>query len=129
MRKEIVGTIMNKLKQRIAIAKIMGWSDIQDPIMFSALMKTPAGYAPGTNGPYFSTIPDYEHDLNCCHDFEKYIRENSLWSSYCTELETICSRTENYDDWVPIEYAEHAIGASASERCEAFLKLMNKWKK
>jgi len=122
-----LGLIMKEINQRIKIAQIMGWSNIQDPIIFSAVMRTPAGYAPGTDGPYFSTITDYLHDLNSCHEFEKYIRENSLWSTYCLELETVCSRTENWDYWVAIEYAEHAIGASAPERCEAFLKIMNKW--
>ena len=107
---------MTKESQRVALAKLLDWTDIQDPIMFSAIMKTPAGFPPGTNGPHYSTIPDALNDLNVIHEIELKLTGNPLFTGYELVLGKV----------VPLD--RRLIFASAEQRGEAILKTLNLWK-
>jgi hypothetical protein len=63
-------------------------------------------------------FPDYLNNLNACHEFEKKLigLGPSALDTYELFLLAICTR------------AGHRIfRATAAQRCEAFLKTINKW--
>ena len=98
---------MNKIKQRIAIAKACRWE-------------------PETFGPDWwqseSKMPDYPNDLNAMHEAEKVLRDK--WDSYFGELISIRSR-DALKSQHPADLSP--AGATAAQRAEAFLKTLNLW--
>lgn len=60
-------------------------------------------------------LPDYLNDLNAMHEAEKVLHlEIGLWGGYCGFL-------VKDNTWFS------AVGATASQRAEAFLKTLNLW--
>ena len=60
-------------------------------------------------------IPNYCHDLNAMHDAEKELSYDEI-QSYKRKLNRVCGP------------ATHPIFAEASERAEAFLRTIGKWR-
>ena len=56
--------------------------------------------------PYLN-MPDYLNDLNAMHEAEKVLNDHQ-WDDYICQL-------------------GHAMGATAAQRAEAFLKTLNLW--
>ena len=106
---------MSPIEQRIAIAEACGWTNVQEPIMFSALMDTPAAHAPGTSGPSFSTIPDYLNDLNAMREAEVMLAEDLMFNAYESALDRVVPMSQRW------------ILATAAQRAEAFLRTIGKW--
>lgn len=65
-------------------------------------------------GLYRVPIPDYPGDLNACHEMEKTLTGNEV-TRYDNHLHAICGSLQK------------AIRATASQRCEAFLRAVGKW--
>jgi len=98
---------MSPEAQRIKIAEACGWTFItSDP-------KYPHGLPPkGKHDTYTSPLPDYLNDLNAMHEAEKVL-------SY-----------EQFDEYY-VQISMRMVRpfhATAAQRCEAFLRTINKWK-
>lgn len=93
---------MNPEQQRIAIAEACGWEPI------------PEGHFHPDN-PIGQTMPDYLNDLNAMHEAEKVLTNEQL-EVYCNILHK------------PNHGVYWAIHATASQRAEAFLRTIGKWK-
>jgi hypothetical protein len=126
-------------QQRIEIAKACGWKEIQDPIMFSYLMTTPAGIAPEETERLFSTIPDYLNDLNAMHEAwsilingPKIGKEVSNDKIALRQLAMVVD-PRHAPDWpdcdsYPIRTVLAIANATAIQISEAFLKTLKLWK-
>lgn len=115
---------MTKSEQRIAIGRACGWRLLggsRDPSHHSWVHDS----RPGSFGMW--PLPDYLNDLNACRDMEHWLEyhctqwygdENagSAPEAYMAHLMDIV----NDDDWL-------FMGATAAQRCEAFLKTLNLW--
>lgn len=97
---------MTSEAQRIKIAEACGWTFItSDP-------KYPHGLPPkGKHNTYTSPLPDYLNDLNAIHaaiaalPFDQQINVAELLTGDLVEV----------------------MQATAAQRCEAFLRTINKW--
>jgi len=102
--------------QRIAIAEACGWkrSDLRPSWCH------PDNWSMAKNGSYEvwvsqDKLPDYLNDLNAMHEAENtVIKPQRLWYQYCLKL-----NGRSFDE---------SIGATASQRAEAFLRTIGKWK-
>lgn len=119
---------MKPQAQRIAIAEACGWSDIQEPIMFSALMPTPAGIAPNETDRLFSTIPDYLNSLDAMVAAEAIIGDAETQIRYAANVLIEMGFPDLYEAHdLNVDYCWHALGASPKERAKAFLRTLNLW--
>jgi hypothetical protein len=84
--------------QRIAIAEECGWK---------TGYRDPEAWHP---------LPDYLNDLNAMHEAEKML-VSLQWVSYSRRLQTLCDESVTWP-----------IHATASQRAEAFLRTIGKWK-
>ena len=93
--------------QRIAIAEACGW--LLDHINRSAMY-----YAPSMD----CHVGDPLSDLNACHEFEEKLIALGppALDTYEIFLSAICARAGN-----------RIFRATAPQRCEAFLKALDKW--
>lgn len=106
---------MSPKKQRIAIAKTLGWENIWSSIML--------GTDPSDG--LRDTVPDYLEDLNAMHEVEIFLSKqtNSDGGSrmpwYRHNLYNVCLDAKS-----PFCNPEHA---TAAQRAEAFLKTVKLW--
>ena len=98
---------MSPEAQRIAIAEACGW--LLDHINRSAMY-----YVPSMD----CHVGDPLSDLNACHEFEEKLigLGPPALDTYEIFLSAICARAGN-----------RIFRATAAQRCEAFLKTINKW--
>lgn len=124
-------------EQRIAIAEFCGakwrrqvttgcvWLMLNEPTesLFQVIERPDPipGYA-------INDTPDYPNDLNAVHEAEKNLSDtqtNDQWSRYCEELNALCCR-------IPCgggnRLCGYTIHASATQRAEALLRTIGKWK-
>lgn len=127
---------MNKELQRIKIAEACGWKRCSYPptyrqgghehahAMFglntSPLlgMHRPEWKGKKDHGPFSTPVPppDYLNDLNACAEFEKVLTEEQHYQ-YARTLEEVVATVGRCRPHL----------ASAPQRCDAFLKVMNLW--
>ena len=120
---------MNQEKQRIAIAKAVGYKIIDSPTTagFVRLQK-PDGNPVCSVGEEsrdnlwpsaiaWNWIPDYPNSLDAIHEAVETLRhkDGSEWFDYRVHLADICGSTGN------------CIQATAAQRAEAFLKTLGLW--
>lgn len=111
---------MTKQKQRIAIAEACGWTFTKYPDNTIWPTNPKGKFGIDTAG---NTIeyPNYLHDLNAMHEAENIFWEvdstEDLWNVYTMHLNKICKRDSNC-----------SIRATATQRAEAFLRTIGKWK-
>jgi len=104
-------------QQRITIAEACGWEPCEPRIFswqkLSHAFKKDGAYYGGLN-----SIPDYSNDLNAMHEAEKMLTDLDLYRRflYLVVLEDP-SNTSNEPAW-----------ATATQRAEAFLRTIGKWK-
>lgn len=123
-------------KQRIAIAKACGWKLTQPPV------KIPIGTEMGVLDLHKKErkfwhagfLPDYLNDLNDMHDAEKapgVIVGPAEWSKYCDQIRIKIGRDIELrcgpGSVVGFMCLEAAVGATAVQRAEAFLRTLNLW--
>jgi len=83
-------------------------------------MGTPAAYAPGTDGPYFTTIPDYLSDLNAMYEAENVLDSQQI-NRYGEFL--MCAYTGFHGVWTITAY-RRSVHATAAHRAKAFLQAL-----
>ena len=99
---------MSPESQRIAIAEFLGWK-LAGRVMDKLLMFPPE------HGDW-AHPPDYPNDLSACADFEAHLTD-AQWQIYALHLGPLTSSR-----------VKHYIGATAEQRCGAFLRTLNLWK-
>ena len=112
---------MSPEKQRIAVAKAIGWTNIKI-IPLPASNKKHSGEAGvsvcGARHPSWGfgscSVPDYPNDLNAMHEAEKVLTEHQNDSIYPRNLGAWRNPTK-------------AIYAPAAQRSEAFLRTLGLW--
>ena len=102
---------MTQEEQRIAIAEACGWTQIESCTCCDGVSR---GYQP-TPGAHKKHLPDYLNDLNAMHDAEKMLNEKQ---------EDIMNSTL----WDIMNGRKYLWHATASQRAEAFLRTIGKWK-
>ena len=107
---------MTREQQRIAIAEACGWK-------CTAAFKEAIACWVRPNGMDHETesIPDYLHDLNAMHEAEKVLTEDQQ-EQYLNNLYEVCNLHSMIND------AWNLNCATASQRAEAFLRTIGKWK-
>lgn len=114
---------MSPEAQRIAIAKACGWvyvgSDSTTPWYLSP-KDAPLALADPRPWREIDSrrrhLPDYLTDLNACHEMEQTLYGKPQWRSY---VQTLYGIVNNGGDGM--------IHATTAQRCEAFLRTLNKW--
>jgi len=106
--------LMNLIKQRIAIAEIVGWRinpRVPAELKYDAIM---CWIRPGNMDWHDEQLPDY---LNCHNAIQEAINTLSLTlkTAYASKLFDICG------SWAATTWA------TPKQKCEAFLKVMGKW--
>ena len=111
---------MSPEQQRIAIAEALGWLVTDDGSNNHKIMGSRHGWKQGFRP---EPIPDHPNDLNACHEFEEMI--GAKWPTYCEILLRI---VEPEPRTLEVCHYWNLLHATAAQRCEAFLKTINKWK-
>jgi hypothetical protein len=97
---------MTPEQQNIAIAEVMGWTNIAAPPYQDWQHPT----LPSRNTP--SGRPAYHSDLNACAEFESTLTGNE-WDKYCDHFGGSL---------------RGCASATAPQRCEAFLRVKGLWR-
>lgn len=75
------------------------------------------------SGSYYQYEPDYFRCLNLCHLMEKTLSDINSYSYWNIHLPYVCEAKDG--EWISLQ----GVGsASSSQRCEAFLRTIGKWK-
>ena len=110
---------MTAEQQRIEIALACDWTDVRYESNYFIGRSTPKSTLRGNNHKgNRREIPDYLNDLNACHEFEEKLIALGppALDTYEIFLSAICARAGN-----------RIFRATAAQRCEAFLKTLDKW--
>ena len=108
---------MNNQQINIAIAESLGWTNINHgTVQYTARMP---------NGKW-DIIPNYTSDLNACHELEKTLDDKQL-ARYAQQIIGSARREMNIPDHESHYPVPFIISATASQRCENYLKTIGKW--
>jgi len=112
---------MNPEQQDIAIFESLGWKYLPPVKRDSSFIVRPENlprWKKGREIAYKDDIPSYGTDLNACREFEEKLIALGppALDTYEIFLSAICTRAGN-----------RIFRATAAQRCEAFLKTINKW--
>ena len=112
---------MNTEKQRIEIALACGWTDVRHESNYFGGRSTPRSTLRGNNhkGNRWE-IPDYLNDLNAIHHAVKSLPQNLMPRYFACLCNVVSGSLSLYG------YSK-ATEATAAQRCEAFLKTLDKW--
>ena len=105
---------MTPEEQRVAIAEACGWK--WEKFWTGELYGKPIG----EQGPLME-LPDYLNDLNAMHDAEKVLTPTEF-EAYRWILWGLCKQPQ------VTEWNRDYLSATASQRAEAFLCTIGKWK-
>jgi len=102
--------------QRIAIAEACGWKSCAGDSGFVTRYK-------GTTSETTVRVklPDYPNDLNAIHDAVKSLPQNIMPRYFACLCNVVSGALSLYG-------YSRATEATAAQRCEAFLRTINKWK-
>ena len=106
---------MKPEEQRIAIAEACGWKNV-DAGAGRVWGFTTRHKGTPSESDVCVDIPNYLKDLNAMHDVEKTMNNNDWWK-FVEHLTNICGGGTAL-----------GISATASQRAEAFLRTIGKWK-
>lgn len=111
---------MDNIKQRIAIARALGWKHLpKDPEMIQYTAELPNGK--------WGLIPDYPNDLNAMRIAEMTI-PSELYAEYLDQLDIACGGELSLSMMLEgPDYGFIMITAPADKRAESFLKIFNLW--
>lgn len=130
---------MTKERQRIKIAEALGWTDIEIiPAYYGAY---PVDTLVGKYKRMKRAIPEYQRDLNACHEMEKAealkhtqpLGDYDTWLRVVTHRDYDCLKYREGNEWgwpvgCPVGVKTSLLwSASAEHRCEAFLRALNLW--
>ncbi len=108
---------MSPEEQRIAIAEACGWTETEAWLNGRRCFE----HADSNAGWDFDSLPDYLNDLNAIHDAVKTIPQNLMPRYFACLCNIVSGALSLYG------YSK-ATEATASQRCEAFLKTIDRWK-
>jgi len=101
----------------IAIAESLGWTNINHgTVQYTARMP---------NGKW-DIIPNYTSDLNACHECVKTLTDAQR-TTYREHLSKIWTRDYNSRCGLFPRH-DDSVNATARQRCEAYLRTIEKWK-
>jgi hypothetical protein len=87
----------------------------------------PTAHGIPPNRKYEASCPNYTADLNACHEFEKFITEDTAdLNEYAINLTKIAAPSVCYGEYSCTE-AFALLHATARQRCEAYLRTIGKW--
>ena len=102
----------------IAIAESLGWESC-------GMAST--GKLMGYKTEEWEQVPDYTADLNACHEFEKFITEDTAdLNGYANNLTKIAAPSVCYGEYSCTETFA-LLHATARQRCETYPKTIGKW--
>lgn len=121
--------------QRIAIAEVCGWKDLGkdaervrwwlpapwgnvfESLSYEEILKKRTVY-----------LPDYLNDLNACHDMEKILTDEQQceFEKRLAYIKRPSSKFKGVLGYSHITF--QLVHATAIERAEAFLRILNLWK-
>jgi len=114
---------MTEDQQSIAIAKALGWKQLDWTRMVGLPPDGITGTALGYN------VPDYPNDLNAMFDAEVLlIDEPEKWNEYVRKVHWIVSEWVNANFDLREQMVGLAIHATAHQRAEAFLRTLGLWR-
>ena len=104
---------MTPEQQRIAIAEVCGWTEIEPCTCCDGVSR---GYTP-IPGAHKKHLPNYLNDLNAMHEAEKVLAQRTRedlgsYQLYCRVL---------------LDFFGSGVSCTASQRAEAFLRTIGKW--
>ena len=120
---------MTEHEINMAIAKVKGWSDFEI-VHQVASTHSPHGWLYGLppntqdNERILTTVPYYTRDLNAMHEAEKILMTGQMVE--CVEHLIDIVQNSREDKFKHREL--NIFIATASQRCEAFLKTLGLWK-
>lgn len=124
---------MNIEKQTIEIAELCGWksADHADVIKLTLGWTMPEKWCMNPKGvlQFNQHRPCYTSDLNAMHEAEGFM-SNSQKQRYVTLLFQLYKTADGERDVTGVApgIGWYPVHASASQRAEAFLRVMGKWK-
>ena len=107
---------MSPEEQQIAIAEALGYTQ-EEPWLDGRDCWSHKDHPPHVG---FDVIPDYLHDLNAIHEAVKTIPQNLMFRYFACLCNVVSGSISLYG------YSK-ATEATAAQRCEAFLKTLDKW--
>ena len=111
---------MNPIKQRIALATIDGWTNIQE----SPFYTSPRGVSPDPDY-VWEVIPDYLNDHNAIQALLDKQPDHIIMGPYLNQLSFDTTHMAYLGDYcteiVPI------LKATAAQKCEALLRACGEW--
>jgi len=114
---------MTPTEQQIAIAEACGWRLIEDKYKDG----TSAGKSWVSPDGIGRNLPDYVNDLNAIHEAEKTLNEDQQYD-FAWNLDNITPDFVSQGDGINWEVVFALAHATASQRAEAFLHTVGKWK-
>ncbi len=119
---------MNTTKQRIAIGKLCGWTQVETYKWDNSnpSVRLPKQFHIDKSG-VFHNLPDYLSDLNAMHEAERILTPEQ-WDNYCEYLFDLLGIETPYDN-PNLHYSSFSwlIHATAAQHAEAFLKTFDLW--
>lgn len=112
---------MTPEEQRVAIAQVLGWTDIvENP----AKGKEPRGCIPNESFLGQFVLPNWPNSLDLMHQAEKMLNNEGQQYWYQRNLHDVIAREAG------TEFADirKLISATAAQRAEAFLRTIGLWK-
>ena len=109
----------------IAIAEVCGWKH-----QTNAESRIEAWRKDFSDGSYTEGLLSYTTDLNAMHEAEKVLTEEQ-GRQFVRELYSIFDRANEAFEYAagePVVTTWYLLGATASQRAEAFLRTLGKWK-
>jgi hypothetical protein len=119
---------MTDQEQNIIVAEACGWKDckVKPDVPYHVVIGIPPVGSILAITYKRHPIPDYGQDLNAMHEAENVLFKKCLRSEYEVELCNVCRPEEATPD--SIDDLLNAAVAIASQRREAFIRTIGKWK-
>lgn len=115
---------MTEQEQQIAIAEACGWKECN---------QNKGRWYPQSSLDFRRELPDYLHDLNAMHEAEELVIESYDMERYVVAIRDICRRDwigkeKNISEFNEYQWIYSDCHSTASQRAEAFLRTVEKWK-
>lgn len=107
---------MNKVEQRLAIAKSVGWRRREGGMW----------YCPDGSTLPEDQIPDYLNDLNAMHELERNMTDADFFR-YSLQIESMAKILGPTGRWIT-DNQRILYSTTAAQRAEAYLRTIGKWK-
>lgn len=116
---------------RVAVAEELGWRVVEGTLAFPPktlidewLASLPKEQADQVMAVDYCEIPNYDSDLNACHEMEKMLKDTER-VKYGGVLHEMYNKSDTGLTCHPCYFA---LTATPLQRCEAFLRVRNKWR-